>query len=211
MDLHQIEEEVLNNDIQIASGNFYHFLKEFVRTQDEHDKFSPIKPLPQKNYIKELAHLFQNTDKLLVEKSRQMMVTWIACAYALWVAMFHEGRRVFLQSKKEQDANANLDRVKLIYQHLPEKLKDMFPVDPPAYCKMGWGKRNSIIQAVPQGQDVLRQYTASLIISDEMAFQEKAEEAYVAARPTLVGGGQFIGISSPNFKEFFYRLANDLI
>jgi len=55
----------------------------------------------------------------------------------------------------------------------------------------------------------LRQYTSSLIISDEMAFQEKAEEAYIAARPTLIGGGKFIGISSPNYKEFFYQMVGD--
>lgn len=196
-----------------AENDFFFFCLEFVMTIDEHDKNAPVKHLPmEKEYMKDLSFLFVNEMYLLIEKSRQMMVTWMACAYALWVAMFHEGKRVFIQSKKEKDANATLDRVKFIYQHLPEKMKEKYKVNEPmAYCKMQWGKRNSIIEAIPQGADVLRQYTASLIISDEMAFQERAEEAYIAARPTLTGGGQFIGISSPNFKEFFYRLSKDMI
>lgn len=166
--------------------------------------------MPKKEYIVDLSNLFPSEKLLLVEKSRQMMVTWIACAYALWVALLHDGKRVFLQSKKEKDANAILDRVKLIYDHLPESMKLKYPTDPPAYCRMKWGKRNSIIEAIPQGADQLRQYTASLIISDEMAFQEAAEEAFIACKPSLTGGGQFIGISTPNFKNFWYRCARDI-
>lgn len=191
-----------------AKEDFVYFCRHYVYTQDEHDEKAPIKQLPQKKYLLELADVFQKEEKVLVEKSRQMMVTWLACAFALWTAL-KDGKRVFIQSKKEKDANALLDRVKLIYQNLPTEMKQMYPVDPPAYCKMSWGKRNTIIEAIPQGADVLRQYTASLIISDEMAFQDQAEDAYNSARPTLIGGGKFIGISSPNFKEFFYRLTRD--
>lgn len=194
-----------------ASKDFCYFLDKFVYTHDEHDPIEPTKKFPMKDYIKQLAKIFVTEEKIIIEKSRQMMVSWIACAYALWIAMFHDGRRVFIQSKKEKDANELLNRCKFIYDKLPEVTKNKYKQDPPAHCKMTWGKANSNIQAIPQGADVLRQYTSSLIISDEMAFQEKSEEAYIAAKPTLVGGGQFIGISSPNFKEFFYRCAHDLM
>lgn len=207
----ELEGLVEGKSITRATEDFPYFLTTYVRTLDEHDHALPTKPIPDKEYIKEIASLMQHEEKLLVEKSRQMMVTWIASAYALWFTMFHEGRRTFIQSKKEKDANATLDRVKFIYRNLPEALKQRFLADEPMpYCLMTWHSRNSVIQAIPQGADVLRQYTASLIISDEMAFQEQAEEAYVASMPTLVGGGQFIGISSPNFKEHFYRLVNDI-
>ena len=208
----QLESLMLEKKLKKAEVDFYLFLIEFVKTQDEHDSESPIKRIPKKEYIKELAHKFQTEDKLLIEKSRQMMVTWISCAYALWFTMFNEGKRTFMQSKKEADANANLDRIKLIYRYLPDEIKEKYPADNPMpYCKLTWKKRNSSIQAIPQGPDILRQYTSSLIISDEMAFQEKSEEAYMSAKPTLSGGGRFIGISSPNFKEFFYRGVSDTI
>lgn len=193
-----------------AAKDFPFFLEKFVYTHDEHDSIHPTKKFPPLDYLMDLAKLFVIEDKVLVEKSRQMMVSWIACSFALWLAMFHEGKRVFIQSKKEADANALLDRCKFIYRELPEVMRIQYPANKPMpYCKMQWGKQNSIIQAIPQGADVLRQYTSSLIISDEMAFQEKAEEAYIAARPTLIGGGKFIGISSPNYKEFFYQMVGD--
>lgn len=187
------------------------FLDNFVKTLDEHDKEHPVKRLPmEKEYIRELAQHFLNEPLLLVEKSRQMMVTWLGCAYCLWVAMFHKGRRVFVQSKKEKDADELLNRVKHIYKHLPPLMKELFTAnEPSAYLSLKFGKHDSVIQGTPQGADVIRQYTASLIFSDEMAFQEKAEEAYVAAKPALTGGGQFIGVSTPNFKNFFYLVAKD--
>jgi len=153
---------------------------------------------------------------LLVEKSRQMLVTWVMIACHLWDAQFHQGRRIFFQSKKENDANALVDRAKHIYDSYPPHIKPiieaLYPANKPmAYLKLEFGKNKSIIQGTPQGADVIRQYTASRIFSDEMAFQEKAEEAYIAAKPTIVGGGSFVGVSTPNFKNFFYLLAKDQV
>lgn len=195
-----------------ASSDFLYFLDTFTYTLDEHDPDNPIKKIPMdKDYLRELAELYTTESLILVEKSRQMMVTWLTIAYCLWVAMFHEGRRVFVQSKKEKDANANIDRAKFIYSKLPKEMRMKYKANEPmAYLKLEFGKHNSIIEGTPQGPDQLRQYTASVIFSDEMAFQEKAESAYIAAQPTIMGGGQFIGVSSPNFKEFFYRTSHDI-
>lgn len=185
----------------------------FVYTHDEHDKESPTKKFPlDKQYLRELAKLFETEQLLLVEKSRQMMVTWLMVACHLWDAMFHKGRRIFIQSKKEVDANHLIDRAKFIYRHLPETMRQLYPANKPmAYLKLEFGKNNSILQGTPQGADVLRQYTVSRLFQDEMAFQEKAEEAYIAALPTIKGGGSFCGVSSPNFKNFFYLLAKDQV
>ena len=194
-----------------------YYLKHFVFTLDEHDANLPAKRLPmEKEYLQELAHYFFTEPLLLVEKSRQMMVSWIMIACHLWDVQFHAGRRIFFQSKKETDANEMVNRAKFIYHNYPPIVRDViyakYPAKTPmAYLKLEFAKQNSIIQGTPQGADVLRQYTASRIFSDEMAFQSKAEEAFIAAKPTLVGGGSFMGVSSPNFKEFFYLSVNDQI
>lgn len=209
--------EAVEKIAQDNEESLQYFLKHFVYTLDEHDKIQPAKKLPMhKEYLQELAHYFYTEPLLLVEKSRQMMVSWIMVACHLWDAQFHEGRRIFFQSKKEHDANEMLNRAKFIYQNYPPVVRDViyakYPArEPMAYLKLEFPKHNSIIQGTPQGSNVLRQYTASRIFSDEMAFQEKAEEAFIAAKPTLVGGGSFIGVSSPNFKEFFYHLAHDQV
>jgi hypothetical protein len=204
-------------EVRVAANDLHYYLEHFVVTQDEHDKDLPFKALPyqEKPYLHELADLFLTEPLLLVEKSRQMLVTWIMIACHLWDAQFHEGRRIFLQSKKELDANALVDRAKFIYQNYPEPYRTIIHAsfsarDPMAYLRLEFPKQKSIVQGTPQGADVLRQYTASRIFSDEMAFQDRAEEAYIAARPTITGGGSFIGVSSPNFKNFFWRLVKDI-
>jgi hypothetical protein len=186
-------------------------VRRFCRTLDEHDRDNPIKLFPDKQCIDDLISLFLSEQLLLIEKSRQMMATWTFVACHLWDAMFHPARRIFFQSKKELDANNLVDRAKFIYEHLPEEMKAMYPCNPYAYCKLEFGKWHSIIQGVPQGGDVLRQYTASRLFSDEMSFQEKADEAFIASKPTIDGGGSFIGVSTPNGKEFFYLLCRDKV
>jgi phage FluMu gp28-like protein len=218
------QEEVMELDrltavqeVQQASKDLFFYLENFVYTQDEHDMVQPIKRLPMhKQYLRELAQYFLDEPLLLIEKSRQMMVTWLMIACNLWDAQFHLGRRIFFQSKKENDANHLVDRAKMIYDNYPPHYKavieQLYPMrEPRAYLRMEFGKSQSIIQGTPQGADVIRQYTASRVFSDEMAFQEKAEEAYIAAKPTIVGGGKFVGVSTPNFKNFFYLLAKDLV
>lgn len=204
-------------EVRIAQDDLHYYLENLVVTQDEHDENHPFKKLPykEKPYLRELVDLFLTEPLLLIEKSRQMMVTWLMIACHVWDAQFHSGRRIFFQSKKELDANALIDRAKFIYNNYPEPHRTIihtsFPArEPMAYLRLEFPKQKSVIQGTPQGADVLRQYTASRIFSDEMAFQDRAEEAYVAAKPTIQGGGKFIGCSSPNFRNFFWRVAKDI-
>lgn len=207
-----MEKQLLMKDIQRAKTDCKFFVKNFCFTLDEHDEANPIKHFPDKDYIWDLVDLFLNERLLLVEKSRQMMATWTFISCHLWDAMFLSARRIFFQSKKELDANNLVDRAKFIYDHLPEEMKQMYPCkQPQAYLRLEFPKWNSIIQGVPQGGDVLRQYTASRIFADEFAFQERASDAYIASKPTIDSGGNFIGVSTPNGKEFFYLLKSDKV
>lgn len=194
-----------------AKRDPYYFLTQCCYTLDEHDiTGSPFKTFPEKEYIRDLCDLFLTENLLVIEKSRQMMVSWIFMGLALWFTMFKTGCRTFIMSKKEKDADAMIDRIKVMYEHLPEEFKKAYPADKPfTYLQLKFGKQSSIIQGVPQGPDQVRQYTSSLIISDETAFQEKAEEAYVALKPSLVGGGKLVMISTTNGRNFFYRVVKD--
>lgn len=207
--LKQADELTTKVELKRAEKDPYFFLTRFCYTLDEHDRENPIKKFPEKRYIRDLCDLFVVEDLLAIEKSRQMMVSWTFMGLALWFTMYKEGVRTFIMSKKEKDANALLDRVKFIYDHLPSQLTEKHRADPYKYCELAWSKRNNIIQAIPQGADQVRQYTSSLIISDESAFQERSEEAYTAAKPSLSGGGKYVAISTPNGREFFERIVHD--
>jgi hypothetical protein len=215
MDINQIitelEAVVGEKQSPIAQQDLYYFLTQLCYTMDEHDNTgNPFHLIPEKEYIRDLCDLFMTENLLAIEKSRQMMVSWWAMGVALWYTMFYPGRRTFIMSKKEKDANAMIERIKIMYERLPEAIRKQYPADKPfTYNQIRFGKTNSVIQGVPQGPDQVRQYTASLIIMDEAAFQEQAERTYSALRPALVGGGKLIVISTPDGQNWFYRLVRD--
>ena len=101
----QLSQRAAQDNSKLVKNDLMTFLTDYTFTLDEHDKINPIKKLPMdKEYIKDMATLFLNERLLIIEKSRQMLVTWIGMAYCLWMAMFHPGQRIAVQSKKEGDA-----------------------------------------------------------------------------------------------------------
>ena len=180
-----------------------------VQTKDEHDEQSPIKLFPKKPYIPYLFDIF--TAKLqsifFIAKSRQIMLTWLCCVYALWLAKAIPHRLIFLQSKKEEDAanlvfsggrtgkNWDVARISFIEKHLPWWLQDEGIES--AYGKLLF-PNGSKIWGVPEGADMIRSYTPSLVISDEAAFQPEFGSAYTAMLPVTKQGGCLIAISSAN-------------
>lgn len=180
-----------------------------VQTKDEHDEKSPVKLFPAKPYIPYLFNTFieKKQSIFFIPKSRQIMLTWLCCVYALWLAKSVPHRLIFLQSKKEEDAanlvfsggrtgkNWDTARISFIEKHLPEWLQD--DKIEPAYGKLLFSN-GSKIWGVPEGADMIRSYTPSLVISDEAAFQPSFGEAYTAMLPIAKHGGQLIAISSAN-------------
>lgn len=74
---------------------------------------------------------------------------------------------------------------------------------------MMFEEQKSTLHAVPQDSDALRSYTASGIFADELGFQDKARDMFTAAKPTITGGGKFVGVSTPNGKNYWYLLVSD--
>ena len=197
---------------ELARRDSWFFLTHAVYTLDQHDGENPIKGFSTKPYLKYIQDQWHKESRLVVPKSRQMIMTWLFVALNLWFGMYSRGKLIFFQSKKEDDAigdeNAGtglLGRAKFIYNHLPDHYK--VPCEM-VYNKIKFPETNSTIWAVPQGGDIIRQHTASSILSDEMAFQPEAEHAYTGALPTIKGGGRFTGISSANPGFFHYLVSN---
>ncbi len=183
-----------------------HFKRQ-VYTQDEHDPSVAKKPFPDKAYIRWVVMRWLATRQNLWEKSRQMMASWTFCALYLHDTQFISGtggkRLNFIQSKKEEDSDALIRRCWFIYENQDAWLKEMFPAEY-SYChirfyRLGDKERTlpvGELWGIPQGGDVLRQYTASGLFIDEGAFQPDLESSIRAAQPMLAGGGRIDVVSS---------------
>ena len=186
----------------------------YVVTKDEHasGEFS-VRSFPtrsEKPYIWDILDTIHREQLVAIEKSRQLLVTWIVCLYCLWMAKYQKNRLIFIQSKKEEDA-ANLvfnaewqaARISFMELHLPEVLRSDCS---PAYAKLLFRDTGSRIWGIPEGGDQIRSYTASLIYSDEAAFQPEFENAWKAANPSIKGGGKMIIVSTARSGSYMKQL-----
>jgi len=191
------------------------FMRWFCYTCDQHDSENPVKRFCwDLEYIQRLTRLWQANRCLSVLKARQMRCTWLFVILSLWDAMFHRGRLIMLQSKREDDAigDANagdglLGRAKFIMNHLPWRKQLIMAADDGSVNYAAQHKmirfyaNNSTLWAIPQGAAIIRQRTASGILSDESAFQPESGDAYTAARPCIRGGGWYVSLTTPDMAD----------
>jgi hypothetical protein len=215
-----------------------------LRTKDEHDLLHPTKTLPQEEYLRVLLdfllvsgrmvnpkdakwaleygyemefldHLFK-ASILFVEKSRQVMATWLVCCYLLWRARSYPHQLILVQSKREDDA-ANLvftkeptmARMSFMESTLPEPLRLVQWPKGGSYAHL-YFPNGSHVWAIPEGGSIIRSNTPSVIFSDEAAYQPELGEAFTAALPAISGGGQGIFVSSANPGEFCELVEGDI-
>lgn len=206
----QTDQEFKVRVIKRLQRDAWFFCENFVWTLDEHDLLNPIKGLPDKAYLKAITNIWSKEQLVLIEKSRQMMVSWLMAALHYWLAAYHSGQNVLVQSKKEDDSDLILKRMEFIHNHIPEDLRVPLVGGKKTYCNIEFDGTHSRILGVSQNPEASRSQTASAIFSDETAFQDKAEEAYRAVRPALGQTGKYTAVSTPNGKEFFWKLRSDL-
>lgn len=192
-----------------TDSGFWEYIK-YVKTKDEHDPQNAVKPLPYwKPYIQVTFLFMLNCSRLLIPKSRQIMVSWMLAAFASWWAKSAEYQLVLIQSKKDVDAqkivskgehNPGSGRIDFIEQNLPQWLQDPNIIngkgnkvgellyspqhrDKASGISVPW--RGSITRAVPQGADQVRGDVPSLYMSDEAAFQDAFGESIDAIMPAI--------------------------
>lgn len=154
---------------------------------------------------------------IILLKARQLGLSWLALAYAVWRILHASGYQVVALSKKEDDAKELVRRVKFILKHLPGFLIQERGRTADDWQGPVWegtslsvtihhpGKEPSVFNSMSSGPDSGRSFTANLVILDEWAFQQWAEEIWSAAYPTInrPSGGQVIGISTAKRLTFF--------
>ena len=149
---------------------------------------------------------------LIILKARQLGVTWLALAYAVWRMLFFPGYTVVALSKNEDDAKELVTRVRFILEHLPPWLTRHGPTakgsgfsgpvwDATTQIATIWhpgDQAPSIFKSMPAAQGSGRSLTANLVLLDEWAFQAWAKEIFDSAYPTInrPTGGQLIGLST---------------
>ncbi len=183
-----------------ADPEYYIF--KYCRTRDEHDRTNPVKTFPDKQYLRLLLREWHDGPRIqFVAKSRQLMVSWLLCAYADWTIRFNPYRLVLFQSKKAEDAykmvffqSLEQARCSFIAKHLPPWLQvcrgqdEWMPVNLPACVSEGALNfpNGSRTEAIPQGPTQIESRVPSLWLCDAASLQEEWRAGYAAASPCLL-------------------------
>ena len=190
-----------------------YFLR-FVKTRDEADPDAPEKPFPlYEPYIEPIWRALEQHQRVIVAKSRQMLMSWILCAFCCWWARFKPNQAVYWQTQRDSDAHSMIampiqgvagymGRCQFIEAHLPSFLWVPFRA---TEGRLSYS-HGSIIQALPGGADQIRSKVPSLLVEDEFAFQLEQSGVWTAVVPLIQKKSKVILCSTPNGSQNQFAL-----
>ena len=190
------------------------FIDDWLITYDPRRKAGATMPFitfkRQKEYIEWLRGKWESDDDGLVEKSRDMGVTYLNIAFAIWLWLFHPGSKIGFGSRKEQlvdrlgDPDSIFEKIRVILRNLPDFLLPAgYDEDKHAlYLKIvNPANGNSITGEA--GDNIGRGGRNTIYFKDESAFYDRPDkiEAALSANTDIQ-----IDISTPNgLGNPFYR------
>lgn len=131
--------------------------------------------------------------RIIILKARQLGMTWLALAYALWVLLFDPIATVLLFSRRDDEAVELVNRLKGMHGKLPAWMQSAPKISNDHNWKLGNG---SEVKGFPTtGGD---SYTATLAIVDEADLIPDLARLHGAVGPTIDAGGQLIFLSRVN-------------
>jgi hypothetical protein len=172
-----------------------------------------VRPFTLMTYMPPIVDAWRTAQYFAIEKSRDMMATWLMVALYTWDAMFNSGRQHILQSEDAFKTLELVQRAKLIYDETPEFIRNSigaasFSKGTTKAGELYFTKQKSEILGLPQGADQIRQWHPTGVLSDETAFQQEAGATFAAIKPAIMMGGRFTAISSAN-PSWFQLVCSD--
>lgn len=106
----------------------------YSKTKDSHwqeaGALSPYRSLPTKQYFLPLVNVFGDEKEkvFFVEKSRDMMLSWLNVGLFTHAAMTTPGRLVLFQSQKLEKACELVEYARILYEQSDERIRRVYPL-----------------------------------------------------------------------------------
>lgn len=158
---------------------------------------------------RESLQAFEEHDRVLVLKARQIGYTTLLGAYMLWLVFFHDDQEVVALSKDQREARRLLKMAKYGYKYLPAWMKDRGPKLLTDHLDKMPFENDSTVESLPSKEDPARGRTVNLIVVDEWASLPNPEDAWASIQPTADIGGRVIAMSTAKGAgNFFHEMWN---
>jgi len=169
-----------------------YFMKRYVRIQHPTRGTIPFDTYP---FQDDCVAAFQAHRLNIVLKSRQLGLSTVGSAYAVWMAIFQKDKNILVIATKLSTAQNFIKKCQVILQNLPKWL--LLPRFEPSKQQISFSN-GSQIKAIPTSDDAGRSEALSLLIIDEAAFIRDFDEIWAGLSPTFSTGGRAIIMSTPN-------------
>jgi len=202
----------LRNDPQLFQAAKLHyenhpsdFIDDWLMTYDPRQDI-PLMPFilfpRQREFIDWLYDRWRGKEDGLVEKSRDMGLTWLCCAFAAWMWLFHPGQSISFGSRKEDlvdkvgDPDSIFEKIRIILDNLPiEFLPQGFSLRQHATHLKILNPDNGANIKGEAGDNIGRGGRSSVYFKDESAFYERPEKIEAALS---MNSDVKIDVSTPN-------------
>lgn len=198
-----------------------YFCETYCHIEDK-DADELIQPFTLWDGQKKALTAFAGNRLVCVLKARQLGFTWLALVEVARLVALNTGRTAIGLSRSEDEAKELVRRLAVILRYMPGLIRE---VDTPGGSVAGWtgpvfykstmqvvvmwpDGPESVFKAFPSSPAAGRSFTADLIVIDEWAFQQYAEEIWQAAYPVINRpfGGRVIGLSTIKLGTLFEEI-----
>ena len=206
-DIMRAEFDYCRNDVVYWANNYC-----VIEDKDLPEVIIPFKAWPAQNQILKDFDIYRLN---LILKARQMGITWVALYYCIHDILFNLGHTVVALSKTEDDAKELVRRVCVVLENQPEILRagglTWRSTATAIFITDGNEKLVSTFKAFPASPAAGRSFTGNILLLDEWAFQEFADEIWTSAYPTIKKGTLFekLWLEENDFHKIFLSVFCD--
>ena len=194
MTVHEKLEKLINNPIL--------YIEKFMRVVDKKGHLVPFKLNPQQKQLLKSMEKYN-----IVLKSRQLGITTLSCAYSIYLACTNSNTTCLLVSYSIDSATSIFEKLKQLYNDLPDALKVALVANNKKELKFVNGSR--IICATCGTKDVARGLTIRFAHLSEIGFmKENVDKQLLAIEQALTPNGRIVLESTANGLNYFSELFN---
>ena len=215
--------DIRRKQIEYCRDNPQYFIDTYGHIEEKDNTDNIVQPFRMWNAQREALESIRNSKFNVILKARQLGITWLVLHYAAHLMLCFPGRSVIALSQKEDDAKELIRRLaEVILRNMPSLIAEEKKIpagwDGPVFSYKTLEVEirfpngiKSVLTGMPSSPGAGRSWTANLIILDEWAFQQAAEEIYKSGFPTInrPTGGQLIGLSTIERGSFFEQIFTD--
>ena len=170
-----------------------YFFNKYVKIQHPVQGLIPFNTYP---FQDDCVGEFIDNRFTIILKSRQLGLSTLTAAYAVWMALYQKDKNILVIATKLSVAQNFIKKVKTMIRSLPKWL--VLPTIVTNNKQLLEFSHGSSIKAIPTSDDAGRSEALSLLIIDEAAFVRNFDELWTGLYPTISTGGRVILLSTPN-------------